>query len=100
MTFVFIPHEPMKDTFRTTIFAKSWLMKFVMNANFFKRGNTHNINLVSYNNIYNGHVSPSSCGGFQMSTSIGGRVSLSVCQHGVGSEGHWKASSLSFAHIL
>ncbi len=84
MTFVFIPHKPMKNIFRTTIIVKLWPMKFVMNATFFKMGNTHNINLVSYNNIYNGLVSPSSCGGFWMSTPIGERVSLSMCQHGMG----------------
>jgi hypothetical protein len=31
MTFVFIPYEPMKSKFHTTIIAKSWPIKFVMN---------------------------------------------------------------------
>jgi hypothetical protein len=46
------------------------------------------------------HVSPSNCGGFQMFKLIGRWVSSSMCQHGVGSKGHWRPFTFSFEHIL
>ncbi len=46
------------------------------------------------------HVFPSNCGGFQMSTLIGGWVFSLMCQHGVGSKGHWRSSFFSFEHIF
>jgi len=38
--------------------------------------------------VPNEHVFPSSCGGFWMFTLVGGQVPSSMCQHGMGSEGH------------
>jgi hypothetical protein len=38
--------------------------------------------------VSNGHVFPSICEGFQMSTFIGGRIFSSMCQYGVRNEGH------------
>jgi hypothetical protein len=50
--------------------------------------------------VPNIHVFLFSDGGIQMSTLVIRRVFSLMCQHGVGSEGHWRPSSLSFAHIL
>jgi hypothetical protein len=49
--------------------------------------------------VLGGHAFPSSYRGFQMFTPIGERVSSLMCQHGVGSEGHWRFFFLNFAHI-
>lgn len=50
--------------------------------------------------IPNEHVSPSNCKVFWMFTPKSKRVLSSMCQHGVGNEGHQKPYSFSFAHIL
>jgi hypothetical protein len=49
--------------------------------------------------VTNRHVSPSSCKGFWVFTSMDRHIFSSMCQHGVGSEGHWKPSSFSFARF-
>jgi hypothetical protein len=46
------------------------------------------------------HVFPFSGGGIEIYILATKWVFSLMCQHGVGSEGHWRPSSLSFAHIL
>jgi hypothetical protein len=46
------------------------------------------------------HVSPSNYKGFWVSIIIGEHVSSLMCQHDVGSEGHWWPSSFNFTCIL
>ncbi len=50
--------------------------------------------------VFGGHVFYSSYRGLCMSTPIHGWVFSSMCQHSVGSEGHWTPSFRSFARTL